>query len=106
MASVAFTVRDLGPWSSSLQFRYLGPGPLIEDNSVRSYSSLTTNLRVSRKLSASTEVTLDVFNLLNRKVNDIQYYYGSQPRGLDAEEVRHVHPAEPRSLRVTLRTSF
>ena len=106
VASVSFTVRDLGLWSASMQLRYLGPGPLIEDNSVRSFSSLTTNLRVSRKLAANTEVTVDVFNLLDRKVNDIQYFYASQPRGLTAEEGRHVHPAEPRSLRVSLRLGF
>ncbi len=106
VASVAATVRDLGPWSASLQLRYLGPGPLIEDNSVRSFSSLTTNLRVSRRLAASTELTLDVFNVLDRKVNDIQYFYESQPRGLDAQDGRHVHPAEPRSLRVSLRVGF
>jgi hypothetical protein len=39
-----------GPWSASLQWRYLGPGALIEDNSQRSRSSLTTNLRLSRAL--------------------------------------------------------
>ncbi len=57
------------------QWRYLGAGALVEDNSVRSKSSLTTNLRVSRKLAANAEVTLDVFNLLDRKVDDIQYFY-------------------------------
>ena len=106
VASVALTLRELGPWSASLQWRYLGPGPLVEDNSVRSLSSLTTNLRLSRKLGASAELTLDVFNLLDRQLNDIQYFYESAPRGLPAEEGRHVHPAEPRALRVTLRTSF
>ena len=106
VASVAVTLRELGPWSASLQWRYLGPGPLIEDNSVRSLSSLTTNLRVSRKLGASAELTLDVFNLLDRKINDIQYFYESQPRGLAAAQGRHVHPAEPRSLRATLQVTF
>ena len=106
LASVALTLRELGPWSASLQWRYLGPGPLIEDNSVRSIASLTTNLRLSRKLGARAELTLDVFNLLDRKINDIQYFYESAPRGLAAEEGRHVHPAEPRALRVTLRTTF
>ncbi len=106
VASVALTLRELGPWSASLQWRYLGPGPLIEDNSVRSIASLTTNLRLSLKLGARAELTLDVFNLLDRKINDIQYFYESAPRGLAAEEGRHVHPAEPRALRVTLRTTF
>ncbi len=107
VASVAVTVRDLGPWSASAQLRYLGSGALIEDNGVRSSSSLTTNLRVSRKLAPKTELTLDVFNLFDRKVNDIEYFYESQlPGEATAVADRHVHPAEPRTVRLTLRHAF
>ncbi len=107
VASIALTARDLGPWSASIQWRYLGSGALIEDNSVRSRSSLTTNLRVSRKLTPKTELTLDVFNLFDRKVNDIEYFYESQlPGEATAVADRHVHPAEPRTLRLTLRVGF
>ena len=60
----------------------------------------------SRKPGANAELTLDVFDLRDRRVNDIPYLYGSQPRGLAAEEGRHVHPAEPRALRVTPRATF
>ena len=116
VGSVAVTLRDLGPWSASLQWRYPGAGALIEDNSVRSRSSLTANLRVSRKLWNKAEVTFDVFNLGNRQVNDIEYYYASllpgetspvdgngNPVGIAG---KHVHPAEPRTLRVTLKMGF
>ncbi|MDY0743158.1 TonB-dependent receptor plug domain-containing protein [Paucibacter sp. R3-3] len=111
VGSVAVTVRDLGPWSASIQWRYLGSGALIEDNSVRSHSSLTTNLRISRKLGRwfgrDAELTMDVFNLLDRKLNDIEYYYESQLPGESAPVAdRHIHPAEPRAVRVTLKTSF
>ncbi len=107
VGSVAVTVRELGPWSASVQWRYLGSGALIEDNSVRSRSSLTTNLRVTRKLWARSELTLDVFNLANRKVNDIEYFYASRLPGEAAPVAdRHVHPAEPRTLRLTLRLGF
>jgi len=107
VGSIAVTLRDLGPWSASLHWRYLGSGALIEDNSVRSKSSLTTNLRVSRKLWNKAEVTFDVFNLLNRKMNDIEYYYESQLPGEAAPVAdKHVHPAEPRTLRVTLKMGF
>jgi hypothetical protein len=107
VASVAVTARDGGPWSASLQWRYLGAGPLVEDNSVRSTSSLTANLRISRKLSRQTELTLDVFNLFDRPVNDIQYHYESQlPGETNAVADRHVHPAEPRQLRLTLAMGF
>lgn len=107
VASVAATVRERGPWSASLQWRYLGPGALIEDNSVRSRSSLTTNLRLGYRLAPKTELTLDVFNLANRRVDDIQYFYESQLPGESAPVAdRHVHPAEPRSARLTLRVAL
>jgi hypothetical protein len=110
VASLAASLRAIGPWSASLQWRYLGAGALIEDNSVRSIPSLTANLRVSRSLPPAfgrdSAITLDVFNLFDRRVDDIQYFYASQPRGLAAQDDRHVHPAEPRSLRLTLRLGF
>ena len=110
VASLAITARELGLWSASLQWRYLGSGALIEDNSQRSHSSLTTNLRLSRTLPGwgrGSELVLDVFNVTNRRVNDIEYYYESQLPGEAAPVAdRHVHPAEPRTLRVTLKLGF
>jgi len=107
VASLAATLRDLGPWSGTLQMRYLGPGALIEDNSVRSYSSVLTNLRVGRRLGTNAELTLDVFNLFDRQVNDIQYFYESQLPGEAAPVAdRHVHPAEPRTVRLSLLVRF
>ena len=74
---------------------------------MRSFSSPLTNLRVSRKLAPNVELTLDVFNLFDRKVNDIQYFYESQlPGEAAAVADRHVHPAEPRTVRLTLRVGF
>ena len=107
VGSAAVTLRDLAHWSTSLQWRYLGSGPLSGDNAVRSRPSSTLNARVSRALlglGRNSEVTLDIFNLGNRRVNDIQYFYESRLPG-EAQPVadRHVHPAEPRTLRVSLR---
>ncbi len=106
VASLAATLRELGGWSASLQWRYLGSGALVEDNSVRSKPSLTTNLRISRAFGRNMEVTLDVFNLLDRKLDDIQYFYESQPPNEPAAADRHVHPAEPRTLRVGVHVAF
>jgi hypothetical protein len=107
VASIAGTLKDLAGWTGSLQWRYLGSGALVEDNSVRSIPSSTFNLRLTRAFGTQAALTLDVFNLFDRKVNDIQYFYESQLPG-EAEPVadRHVHPAEPRSLRLTLQMSF
>ena len=104
MASLAVSARDVGPWSGSLQWRYLGSSALVEDNSVRSHPSLTTNLRVGRKLGRASEITLDVFNVFDRKVNDIEYFYESRLPGESTPIAdRHVHPAEPRTLRLTVK---
>lgn len=107
VASLAVTLRELGPWSASLQWRYLGAGALVEDNRVRSRASLTTNLRLARRLGDRHELTLDVFNLADRRVNDIEYFYESRLPGEAAPVAdRHVHPAEPRTVRLTLKLGF
>jgi outer membrane receptor protein involved in Fe transport len=107
VASVAATVRKVAGWTASLQWRYLGSGALIEDNSLRSQPSSTFNLRVTRELAAKASLTLDVFNLFDRQVNDIQYAYASRLRGeAGAVYDRHVHPAEPRTLRLTLQVAL
>jgi outer membrane receptor protein involved in Fe transport len=106
-ASVAATLRDLAGWSASLQWRYLGSGALIEDNSVRSRSAPTTHLRLGYRFGPKADLMLDVFNLFDRKVNDIQYFYESQlPTEAAPVADRHVHPAEPRTLRLTLRLRY
>jgi len=107
VASLALTVREIGPWSASVHLRYRGTAPLVEDDSVRAAASLTTSLRLRRALVPGTELFVDVFNLFDRKVDDIAYYYASQLPGEAAPVAdRHFHPARPRSLRLTLRTVF
>jgi outer membrane receptor protein involved in Fe transport len=100
-------LKDLGPWSVSLTERYIGPGALTSDNSVRAKPSLVSNLRLSRKLSPHSELTLDLLNLFDRRYNDIEYYYATQLSG-EAAPVpdKVVHPGEPRTVRLTLRMNF
>jgi hypothetical protein len=52
-------------------------------------------------------VALSVYNLLNRRDHDIEYYYASQLRG-EAAPINdlHAHPMEPRSFRASLRYYF
>lgn len=102
-ANLGLTVDRLGPWFGALRWRHIGPRPLIEDASVRSQTSQLLNLRVGYRLAARTQIALDVYNLQDRRVNDIAYWYSSQLAGEAAPvEDRHFHPAEPRTLRVTL----
>ena len=107
VASFAVTVRDHGPWSASVHLRYRGTAPLIEDGSVRAPPSLTTSLRLRRALGPRSELLLDVFNLFDRKVDDISYFYASRLPGEPGPVAdRHFHPAQPRSFRLTLRAGF
>ncbi len=107
VASAAVAVRDLGPWSASLQMRYLGPRPLNEDGSQVAASTSLLNARLGYTVNKQVQLYLDVFNLLNRKVNDIEYFYASRLRGeAAAVDDRHVHPAEPRVLRATVRLTM
>jgi outer membrane receptor protein involved in Fe transport len=107
VASLGATVTNWGNWFGSVQLRYFGPRPLIEDNSVRSNSTFLTYARVGYRYNPKTTLTLDIFNLFNRKASDIDYYYESQLKG-EAAPVNdiHFHPVEPRAARLTLTYQF
>ncbi len=107
VASLGVSVKDLGPWSGTLHTRYFGPRPLIEDNSVRSRSTINTAARAAYKVDAKTTLSFDVFNLFNRKASDIDYYYASQLRN-EAAPVNdiHFHPVEPRTFRLALLMNY
>ena len=108
VASLALAVDNLGPWFGAVQFRYFGPRPLIEDNSVRSSSTATINGRVGYKISPRMRVELEGFNLTNRQASAIDYYYRSRLKGEPAAGVNdiHLHPIESRSFRVSLAWSY
>jgi outer membrane cobalamin receptor len=105
--SAGITIDSYGPWYGMLQYRYFGPRPLIEDNSVRSNSTSLTNMRIGYKIEQKWRVHLDVFNLFDSKDDDITYYYESQLQGEPAPvEDIHFHPVEPRTFRVSLTGYF
>jgi hypothetical protein len=108
VANLGFAIRNMGPWSGSLSMRYIGAAPLIEDYSVKSSSNVTSNLRINRKLGTDVDMTLDILNLADRKNNDISYYYISRVAGESLAGISgvHVHPAEPRTIRLSARLRF
>jgi outer membrane receptor protein involved in Fe transport len=108
VASFGATLNDIGPWSGAFQLRYFGPRPLVEDNSVRSSSTALAYLRTTYRFDRRWQLTADVFNLFDRKANDVDYYYASRLAGEPAEGVSdiHFHPGEPRTVRLTLRAVF
>jgi outer membrane receptor protein involved in Fe transport len=106
-ANLGLTVDHLGAWFGALRLRYFGPRPLVEDNSVRSQASALTNLRLGYKFDRRTQLALDIYNLFDRKANDIEYWYASQLAGESTAVFdRHLHPTEPRTLRISISHRF
>jgi outer membrane receptor protein involved in Fe transport len=91
-------------WFGSLRFRYFGARPLVEDNSVRSSTSLIWNLRGGYQVTNNWQVALDVINLFNAKVSDIEYFYESRlPLEPGPVADIHLHPAVPRTVRLAVK---
>lgn len=100
-------------WLASLQLRHMGPRPLDTLGVVRSQGSTLLNARLGYHVNERLSLGLEVFNLTNRRSQDIEYFYASctarevlgNSCGTGVED-RHVHPMEPRSARLTARLSF
>ncbi|MBL9186880.1 MAG: TonB-dependent receptor [Opitutaceae bacterium] len=94
-------------FGGSVRLRYFGPQPLIEDNSVRAASSLLFYVRLGWR-AKSWDVAIDVLNALDRRSQDIAYFYLSRLPGEAAAGVddRHFHPAEPRTVRLNFTRRF
>jgi hypothetical protein len=108
VASGGITFGGDSGWFGALRARYFGPRPLIEDDSVRSQQSLIFNARAGYKFDNGLRLQLDVLNLFNVNTNQIEYYYLSRLPGEPIGGVadRHVHPAEPLAVRLTLAARF
>jgi len=92
----------------SIRLRYFGPRALIEDDSVRSKATSLINLDGGYRLTRRLKVAVDVFNLLDAKDSDIDYYYKSRLFNEPSAGVSdiHLHPALPRTARVNLIVGF
>ncbi|MDQ6648316.1 MAG: TonB-dependent receptor [Pseudomonadota bacterium] len=104
VASIGIDAHGDSPWSAGLRYRFLGPAPLIEDNSVRSHSTTVVNAQLGYAFNTRLKLTMEVLNALDSKDNDITYYYASQLAGekQPVDDI-HFHPVEPRNVRLTLR---
>jgi outer membrane receptor protein involved in Fe transport len=108
VASLAVTVDNIHNWFGTVQVRYIGERPLIEDDSVRADSSTITNLRIGYAFTPKVRLQLDVFNVFDVATDDIAYYYESFIPGVipGPQQDIHFHPAEPRQFRLTLVANF
>lgn len=106
--SAGLTVDRGQPVFLSLRVRHFGPRALIEDGSVQSSNTTLWNGEAGYRLSNKARLVLDVFDILDARVSDIDYFYTSRLRGEPEEGVddTHVHPVLPRSAWIGLQMSF
>jgi len=101
-------VHDLGgalePASAGLRVRYFGPRPLTQNGRIRSAATSLVYADIAYRPSGRWSVGLGLFNLLNTRASDIDYWYASRLPGEPASGVEdtHTHPAEPRSVRLSI----
>jgi outer membrane receptor protein involved in Fe transport len=92
---------------ASLRLRYFGPRPLIEDDSVRSDSTILLNGKLGYQINKTWTVSAEVLNILDRTDHDIDYYYESRvtPAAAAVEQI-HFHPVEPIQARFAVTARF
>jgi outer membrane receptor protein involved in Fe transport len=106
MVSGGFTAGAQGlqhAWFSGVRVRAFGQRPLIEDNSVKGRATCTINANLGYR-TERWEAAVECLNLLDRKDNDIEYFYASRLPGERDEgfDDIHLHPAEPCMFRARL----
>jgi len=94
----------LNKFSFGARLRYFGPRPLTQDGEVQSKATTLVYADLGYALNERWRVAFDVFNLLNAKASDIDYYYTSRLPGEPLGGVNdiHTHPAEPREFRFSI----
>jgi hypothetical protein len=107
VAAAGVEINRPSGWFGGAHLRYFGATPLTQDDTVRSRPSLQLNGEVGYRFGSALSATVSAFNLLDRRDDDIEYYYPSQLRGEPAPvSDLHFHPMEPRSVRASLSYRF
>jgi hypothetical protein len=108
VASLGVAIDDAHGVFGGARLRYFGPRPLIADNTVQSKATSLVSLEAGYKLARNLRLAVDVFNVLDAKDSDIDYYYPSRLPGEPAPGVDdiHVHPTIPRTARINLIVGF
>lgn len=101
-------VKNLGPWSGSLGYRYLSSYPLSSDNSVQGHGYGIWSGDVHYVIGKGWSVGLGIYNLLNKTADAAEFWYidrlPSEPAAGIADV--HIHPIEGTSGRLTIAKTF
>jgi hypothetical protein len=102
----AMTLRTPDGWTASLLVNSLGERE-AEGESPRVKPSTFVNGRLTRNLTKTTRVTLDVFNVFDRRADNLDYFSAARLwNAPGAADSFLFNPAEPRGFRVKMRTTF
>ena len=105
LAIAGATLRDASGWSASLFVSHA----LADSGAdrVRLADSTAVNARLARRLGRGTTLTLDLFNLLDRRDPGLDAFVASSrwsSGGMPEDYL--VHPGEARGLRLGIRKAF
>jgi hypothetical protein len=106
-ATAGTTVRGVGGWTARLFVSSLGPRHSADDEQVRLRSSTAVNAQLMHRLTPTTRLTFDVFNVFDHRRDAVDAFAASRlgaPPG--SMENFMFHPAEQRGFRLKLRTTF
>ncbi|WP_338241587.1 TonB-dependent receptor [Aurantiacibacter hainanensis] len=100
-------------WNAAARLRYLGPHPLVEDNSVRGDATTLLNARIAwtpqdMSVLRGWEFHAELLNVLNSDDDDIDYFYATRFPGEPAAGVEGLNSriVEPRQVRVGVTRRF
>ena len=102
------TLKTVDGWRASLFVTYLGPRQAVEDESVQWRATSFVNARLTHSLTKETRLTFDVFNIFDRRVDELDYFQASRLRATANGPAQNYlfHPGEPRGFRILLRRTF
>jgi outer membrane receptor protein involved in Fe transport len=101
------TLRNLGGWSASLFVTRASADAAADDDSLRIPDSTAVNARLARRIFRHTTLTLDAFNLFDRRAQGVDELVASRrwSQGGMPEDFL-VHPGEGRGVRLGIRWTF
>jgi hypothetical protein len=108
VASLGLAFQASNAVQGNLRLRHVGARPLVEDGRVSSRASNLLQGEARWQATPSIQLTVSLFNALDSRASDIDYYYSSRLPGEDPRGVEdvHTHPVEPRQVRAGLKVRF
>ncbi|WP_082628934.1 TonB-dependent receptor [Alishewanella sp. WH16-1] len=105
--SMGLTYQADERWQLNFRLRHFGKRTLDSFNEQRAASSTVLNGRIQYQ-TGPWQLSAELLNLLNSQASDIEYFYASRIPGEPEAGVedKHLHPMEPRSLRLRLAYRF